>query len=278
MPKEIRVMLVEDDFYARNWMELLLRRDWRTKVIQEVTDAADLSAALNDLAEHHEKIDLVLIDTDIPYDPTWLPEVMRCLEAHSPNTVMMFTGVTPNAQIAQMLQQPKVVGYILKGEIRYSLAWAISLASKRQMVITPGVENALAPNMVLPEGTIILDGRKPIPVEGLSELEKKRSRMVFVFSMERREFADEEEISEDYSYGVVNMLYEKLGLNDVLEGESPAEHLFGTHPAVIAHLQQTIQHLKRSSSKKARDKETLAFHLLTLPDIHTLRGKRRTTN
>lgn len=274
MSKEIRVLLVEDDFYARNWMELLLRRDWRTKVSREVTNATALSAALADVAEHHEKIDLILIDTDIPHNPTWLLEVMHCLENYSPNTAVMFTGVVPNPQIVQMLQQPKVIGYILKDEIRYSLAWAVSLASKSQLVITPGVAGMLDCNRHLSSEILILDGREPIPVEGLSALEKKRSRMAFVFSMERREFADEEEISEDYSYGVVNMLYEKLGLNDVLEGESPAEHLFGSHPAVTVHLKQTLDHLKRSRSKKAKDKETLAFHLLTLPKIDTLGGKK----
>lgn len=273
MAKEIRVMLVEDDFYARNWMELLLRRDWRTKVSHEVTNAAALSTVLTDMAEHHEKTDLALIDTDISNTPSWLSEVMRCLETNSPNTAVMFTGVEPNPKIMPLLGLPKVVGYVLKDEIRYSLAWAVSLASKSQMVITPGVEKIPGIDMVLPPGTLILDGRKPIPVESLSDLEKKRSRMVFVFSMERREFADEEGISEDYSYGVVNMLYEKLGLNDVLQGESPAEQLFGSHPAVLDHLKLTLNHLNRSKSKKAKDKETLAFHLLTLPVIETFGGK-----
>jgi hypothetical protein len=33
MNREIRVLLAEDDFYARNWMEMLLRRDLRTKLV-----------------------------------------------------------------------------------------------------------------------------------------------------------------------------------------------------------------------------------------------------
>jgi DNA-binding NarL/FixJ family response regulator len=265
MAKEIRVLLVEDDFYARNWMELLLRRDWRTKVAREVGSPAELSNALEDINKHRERVDLILIDTDIPHDMNWLTDTLRSLAKHSPNTAILFTSVSPNIQVAKLLSQSNFAGYILKDEIRYSLAWAVSLAAEHHIVVTPGVCDVFDKNNPLPLGTLILNGNNPIAA--LSDLEDKRSRMVFIFSMERHEFADEEEISEDFSYGVVSALYKKLGLNDILEGEAEPEQFFGNHPAVLSHLKQTLEHLKNSKSKKAKDKETLAFHLLTLPDI-----------
>ena len=107
--------------------------------------------------------------------------------------------------------------------------------------------------------------------------------MLFIFSMERHEFADEEEITEDFSYGVVSALYEKMGLNGILDilkeekaenkilnGEPTAEQYFGNHPAVMVHLKQTLEYLKSTNTKKAKDKETLAFHWLTLPDIEKI--------
>ena len=36
MQKDIRVLIVEDDPYARDLMALLLTRDWRTQVIGEL--------------------------------------------------------------------------------------------------------------------------------------------------------------------------------------------------------------------------------------------------
>ena len=265
MAKEIRVLLAEDDFYARNWMEMLLRRDWRTKVSREVDSPAELSGALEDINEHNERVDLILIDTDIPHDVKWLTEALHSLAKHSPKTAILFIGVAPNIQVAKLLTQSNFAGYVLKDEIRYSLAWAVSLAVEHHIVVTPGVCNLFEKTSPLPPGTLILDGR--VPIAAFSKRDAERARMAFIFSMERHEFADELGISEDYSYGVVSALFDKMGLDDVLEADAEPEQYFGNHPAVIAHLKHTLEHLKKSKSKKAKDKETLAFHLLTLPDI-----------
>lgn len=268
MTGEIRVLIVEDDFYARNWMELLLRRDWRTKVAREVNNPVALSIALEDLNNHHEQIDLVLIDTDNPHDPNWLNDVLRSIEARCPNAAILFIGAAPNARLARMAAQRHVAGYILKDEICYSLAWAVSLAAAHHTVITPGIYDVFDRRTSLPGSTLILDGRKTIAA--LSALDARRSRMVFIFSMLRRELADEEGISKNFSYVLVTALYKKMGLNDILEGEVDPELYFGSHPAVLFHINQSLEHLKHSKSKKAIDKETLAFHMLTVPDIEEI--------
>jgi len=281
MAKETHVLLVEDDFYARNWMELLLRRDWRTRVVGEVSNPVELSNAFISLNDQNGHADLVLIDTDHPNDPNWLPQVISSMAKHSPNSAILYTGVEPNLQNANLMAQPNFAGYILKNEIRYSIAWAVSLAAEHHIVITPGVRNLLERTKPLPSGTLILDGRKPIPFMGLSEIEEKRSRLVFFFSMERLEFADEERITEEYSNGLVSDLYNKIGLNDVLKGSVKPEDYFGNNPIVLAHINPAIKKVKladeksRQNSKKekmvkVKEKESLAFHLLTLPVIEEI--------
>ena len=265
MAKDIRVLIVEDDYYARTWMEMLLRRDWRTKVIRVVNSPAELSIALEVINNHNERIDMVLIDTEIPHDPRWLIESLRSLSINSPKTAILYMGVAPNAQIAQLRASSNFAGYILKGEICHSLAWAVSLATEGRIVVTPGVRDLFEKNYSLPSGSLILDGRKPIVA--FSKRDQERSRMAFIFSMERHEFADELGITEDYSYGVVSALYDKMGLNDVLEGKVEPEQFLGNHPAVINQLKRTLEHLKSTGSTKAKNMESLAFHLLTMPDI-----------
>jgi DNA-binding NarL/FixJ family response regulator len=268
MNREIRVLLAEDDFYARNWMEMLLRRDLRTKLVGEVSEPAGLSAALEDINRHRERVDLILVDTDIPQSPRWLTEVIRNCEKYSPKTAILFTGCVPNAQVARLRTSSNFVGYILKEEIRYSLAWAVSLADKERIVITPGVFNFFDKNYTFPSGSLMLDGREPIA--NFSKRELERARMAFIYSMERHEMAHELGISEEFSYGVVSALYDKLGLDDVLDGRVDPEQYFGSHPAVINYLKLTLEHLKRTGSKKAKNKETLAFHLFTMPDIQEI--------
>lgn len=268
MAKIINVLLVEDDFYSRNLMELLLRRDWRTRVIGEVGNPIELTNAIEGFKNSHVQVDLVILDTEISYEPSWLSDTLQVLAKQSPHPAILLTGVEPNIRVARLLSQPHVVGYVLKDEIRYSLPWAVSLASNKRLVITPGVSTTIERLNSAQVGTLILDGRKPIAA--LSELEEKRSRLVFVFSMERHEFADEEGISEDFSYGVVSSLYQKLGLNDVLEGDVDPSLYFGDHPAVLKHLKETFDFIRKTKSKKVKNKETLAFHLLTLPEIEEI--------
>ena len=268
MDKEIRVLLAGDDFYARNWMEMLLRRDLRTKLIGQVSEPISLSAALEDINRHSERVDLILIDTDIPHSPRWLTDVLHSCEKYSPKTAILFTGCAPNAQVAKLRTLSNFVGYILKGEICYSLAWAVSLADKERMVITPGLRDLFDKNYTFPPGSLILDGREPIA--NFSKMDLERARMAFIYSMERHEMANELGISEDFSYGVVSALYDKMGLDDVLSGNVDPEQYFGSHPAVINYLKLTLEHLKRTGSKKAKNKETLAFHLFTMPYIQEI--------
>jgi DNA-binding NarL/FixJ family response regulator len=277
MAKRIRILLVEDDFYARHWMEMMLRRDWRTQVVGEVESPTALAGVLQDLNHRHQRIDLALIDTDIPHDRNWLSEALNLMSKHNPKTAILFTGVSPNYKIAQLISNKNFGGYILKNEIRYSLAWAITLAAEGRRVITPGVCNLFQREQSLPSDVLIVDGRNP--VANFSQRDAEAARLAFMFSMERRDLASALEISEEYSYGMVSALYEKMGLNDVLNGDANPELYFGSHPAVNANLERTFAELKemekkevrtkKGRAKKIKDKETLAFHLLTLPEIET---------
>lgn len=270
MTAEIKVVIVEDDFYSRNMMELLLRRDWRTRVAAEVDSPNELSNLLKEFEQHHEQVNLVLIDTDIPRNQRWLPNVLKVIQQTSFQPAILFTSAIPDPTVIRMLEQPNVVGYVLKDEIRYSLAWAIWLANQQRRVVTTGVHALMETPSLLREDLLILDGRQSIAA--LSEIDQRRSRMVFIFSMERHELADEESISDEYSNGVVSDLYEKIGLNDLLSTKNQTElpDYFGDHPAVLRHLEAALKTLETTGAKKVRDKETLAFHLLTLPEILTI--------
>ena len=289
MPNNARVLIVEDDFYARHWMEMLLRRDWRTRVVKQVGSPVDLVGALSDLDKHNRKVDVVLIDTDIPLDDSWLTDVLKKLsdfnagqiEEHKAKKqrytppVLLFTGVNPNYRISNLASTPSFGGYILKDEIRYSLAWAVTFTGKGRKVITPGVQNLFTGSNSLPKGSMILDGRKPLPLSKLTERELEAARLAFMFSMERHELANELMIAEDYSYGLVGSLFEKVGLNDVLDGTVSPGELFGDHPAVKKHIDNAIKAYQQAAQSddpntkkkniKIKYKETLAFHLLTLP-------------
>ncbi len=94
----------------------------------------------------------------------------------------------------------------------------------------------------------------------MTERQSEIARLAIIFSVSRRDLADELKISDQWSYGVVSELYEKLGLSDIIIA-------YLEHDSTIkAHIEEILSEL--GSSKKAKDLETLAFHILTLPEIN----------
>jgi len=261
MPKDIRVLVVTEDPFVRNWMTFLVVRDWRTRVIGEMEGKADLQVFFKNSAE---RADVILIDTDGLEVSGWLGQIRESLAMMRNPPVILCVGLRADGQVLHQAAQPGYVGYLLKNEIRYSLAWAVSLSVGGYWVMTPGVESLLAEAGVdLPGKSLILDGR--VPMYDFTESEARVARLALLFSVERRDMADELKISKAWSYGVVSGIYDKMGMESILNGQVDPTEFLGDNPLVLAHLKEIVQRL--GNSRKAQDMETLAFHLLTMPEI-----------
>jgi hypothetical protein len=98
--------------------------------------------------------------------------------------------------------------------------------------------------------------------------EAEVARLALIFSMERREIADEINITTDWSYGLVSAIYKKLGAEEILSGEVKPEEYLGDHPLILKYFQQIISQV--GTSHKHRDMKTLAFHILTVPEVQDI--------
>jgi DNA-binding NarL/FixJ family response regulator len=264
MVKVIHIAIVEDDPFARNWMTLLAARDWRTRVVVESNRPRALQAVLGKRAS---QIDLVLMDTDIPGDADWLSTIQEIIKPLKHKPKILCTGVGPNERVLERLAAACFSGYLIKSEIGYSLAWAIAFAMQGKWVITDGIQ-ALASSTghVLPQPCVVLDGRNT--TQHLTRRQAEAARLAFLFSMERRELADELGIVEDWGFGLVSAVYEKLGVRDILVDDSVLDQYFGNQELIFEY----VQNIRREArgSIKARDMETLAFHMITMPEVREL--------
>lgn len=265
MKKEARVLIVDDDPFAENWMALLLARDWRTRVVGEAASLEEMLSALNAV---EEKPNFVLLNLDLLESiQDWGKLVPQIAPLAAPLVAPL--PVLLVAKTARRIEQidpfAGFCGCVLKAEIRYALGWAVALAEPDQWVITPGVEQHLRRSNG-PARVLVLNGRKPI--HNLTEHEAEVARMALIFSMERRELSDEIKISEDWSYGLVSSIYHKLGLEEILSGEvDPAEYL-GKSIAENPRFQEILR--QAAGSRKRNDLESLAFHILCMPEIREL--------
>lgn len=261
MNKDILVAILEDDAFSQNWMALLLVRDWRTRVVAEFKTRIELCAFLDN---NFQPIDLLIVDVDLFGETFTVADICESLEERKLDAKILLTGVEPDAKIIKQLPDDRVTGYVLKGEVGYSLSWMISFAADGYWIYTPGTYSlAINMNRHISDNRLVLDGRKQIP--GFTDHESEVARLAFIFSLGRRDLADELKISEQWSYGLVSELYKKMGLTEILSGEEDLFSYIGENEIIRKRFEEIMAEI--GTSKKARDLETLAYHLITMPEF-----------
>lgn len=261
MKRDILVALYSEDSYAINWMSLLVVRDWRTRVVVEASSAAELHVHLN---QEHQYIDTMVLDLDLI---TNLRQVSKEINAYASysrkNPKVIAVSSTQMPSYFDEIDSDLIGGYLLKQEISMSLGWAISFASEGKQVYTPtGLDIAVSANYQLPRSRLMLQTRS---YPGLTERQSEIARLAIIFSIGRRDLADELKISDQWSYGMVSELYSQLGLSEILDENQEFNSILENDKVIKAHIDDILEDL--GTSKKARDLETLAFHLLTMPHI-----------
>jgi len=267
MSKGARVLIIEDDPYARDLMALLLTRDWRTRVVGEAGAEAE---ALHILNQPSRREDLILLDTEIPGDPEWPFRVAEAARSGVRPPVILCTGTRADVETLRRILRAAFGGYILKTEVSYALAWAVTRAAAGHWVTTPGIwQMAHDRRLALPQGTVVLDGRGP--TANFTRREDELARLAVLFNLAQRDLADELHITADQISKVVSSVYTKIGLREILSGEVAPEVYF-EDKAVLAQFERVLKHAtakrqRAGRAHKAPDMATLAFHLLTVPTV-----------
>jgi DNA-binding NarL/FixJ family response regulator len=267
MQKDIRVLIVEDDPYARDLMALLLTRDWRTQVVGEVGRTIEVSTFLDEV---DRPVDLIILDTEYPGGENWLFEITERIQSLPNPPKILYTATRADGDLIRRLSSIGFGGYILKGEILYALATAVRQAYIGKVVITPGVLRAI-PRRAFPVDTVLMDGRKSST--GLTEREIDLVRLGIIFNLALRDIADELVLSPGWVSEIVSTIYKKLGMREILSGELPLDAYFEDE-AVLARTRQILTRGPGTNGdrkiRKAPWMATLAFHLLTQPEVDEL--------
>lgn len=263
MPEMVRVMIAEDDPYARAAMAVLLTRDWRTHVVAE---AGNREAALR-ILHSKRRIDLVVLDTENPREPLWPFEVAEVIlaERHCP---MVCTGTRAEPSVLKRLLAEAYQGYVLKDEIAFALPSAVCAARAGQWVLTAGVR-ALAEerHWRLPPNRLVLDGRAANPQ--LTAREQEIARLAIVLNFNLRDLADELHLRADSVGALVSEVYRKLGVPELIAGEDAPEDYFEDE-RVLRQMRALLPPPGTPLElrpRKVPNMATLAFHLLTRPVV-----------
>jgi len=261
MKRDILVGLYSEDTYALNWMSLLIVRDWRTRVCLE---ASSLNELQDGLKVEHQNLDLIVLDLDLIGN---LREITSTINEYSKRVrrkpkVLALCSESIQSFFKE-INHDLISGYLLKKEISLSLGWAVTFADEGYHVFTPrAVDIAWNSSFSISKNKLELHSRN---YPGLTERQSEIARLAIIFSLGRRDLADELKISDQWSYGVVSELYTHLGLGEILDEHQEFNSILENDKVIKSHIDRILEDL--GTSKKARDLETLAFHLLTMPVI-----------
>jgi DNA-binding NarL/FixJ family response regulator len=213
-----------------------------------------------------ERIDVVLLDTEHPADANWAKRLIDKINSMDRKPVVLCTGSFVSKKVLEGLSDPIYRGYIMKSEIGYSLAWAVALATNTSWVITPSVERmACESGFAFPAEPVVLSGDRTL--FGLSPQEMEVARLGILFNMPRDNLAHDMNRSPYTVYEYISNSYEKMGIDEIFDmNVSPREYFAGDQ-RFIEHFGKHIDQLW-DITKPGKDKDTLAFHLMTIPVIH----------
>lgn len=259
MSTNLSVVVMSDDPLVRNWISLLIVRDWRTRLLDEISTTQNLSAQIL-------QKDLFLIaDFDSRDRNQTLRKLDAIAEKHESLQFIALASTPDEKLMRDLSRRPSYRAFLIKKECTISLAWAVVLVASKYFLYSPSAyECALANELPNPFGGIqlIRDGQFSAAEQRVQAM----SRIAIIFSADRRIMADELVISEQWAYTTVSDLYKNLGLTDLSQHTNS---LFEQDEQIKAHIAEITAEQKLG--KKARDIESLAFHLLTCPLVNSIK-------
>jgi DNA-binding CsgD family transcriptional regulator len=141
----------------------------------------------------------------------------------------------------------------------------VTLAATGGWVITPSVEKIAGEmNFNFPQFPTVLKGQPK--VFGLTEQETEIARLAILFNLPRSNLAQELNRSPYTIYEYVHKAYEKLNLREILEQKITPEEYFAGDQVIFKYFGKHLSQLW-GFSHKSKDIDTLAFHLLTIPEV-----------
>ncbi|MBN1202705.1 MAG: response regulator transcription factor [Anaerolineae bacterium] len=138
----LKVLILDTDFYARMAINSYLAWDRRTRVVH-LADTMDSVVEYVRSSPQTEWPDVVLLDALAADTPDDLARLVKHIENTIPNVMTLVLDRRLNLDTVRAVAQANADGYLLRNEVRIQLAWTIVWAQDHDFVVTAGVKEAL---------------------------------------------------------------------------------------------------------------------------------------
>lgn len=132
----LRVLVMDDDFYAQKWNTALVMRDPRSTVVGE----ADSPSELLNLLNSEDTVHAVIVDVEYGKERIPLPVLLGHIKSDFPTTSIVCLSQYSHSDHLQVALESKVSAFLLKREVSMALVPAMLNAHFNDgMAVTPTV-------------------------------------------------------------------------------------------------------------------------------------------
>jgi DNA-binding NarL/FixJ family response regulator len=138
----LKVLILDADFYSRQAINSYLAWDRRTRVVH-MADTIESVADYVRAVDKSEWPDVVLLDGMAAATPDELARLVLMLEDTIPNVMTLVLAHKLNLDMVRAVEHARANGYLLRNEVRIRIASAICWALDYDFVVTRSVKEAL---------------------------------------------------------------------------------------------------------------------------------------
>jgi DNA-binding NarL/FixJ family response regulator len=138
----LKVLILDADFYSRQAINSYLAWDRRTRVVH-MADTIESVAEYVQAVDKSEWPDVVLLDSMAAETPDELAKLVLLLEDTIPNVMTLVLARKLNMDMVRAVEHARANGYLLRNEVRIRIASAICWALDYDFVVTHSVKEAL---------------------------------------------------------------------------------------------------------------------------------------
>lgn len=211
MNGSVQVLIVDDDYYAREALGSLVARDARTRVWDSVESVAGAVAALRVPADRPVAPDVVLLDVRLAEGERAGIDGIPALRDLAPSARVLVTSVSADDETVLAAVRAGADGYVWKNETAERIATAVVRTAEGRFVLSRTIADRLLETIAElgAHATEVLPGQ-PDYVD-LTESVRKTLYLFCVAGLSAKEIADELQVSVNTVHSRIKAAYAALG-------------------------------------------------------------------
>ena len=207
----VQVLIVDDDYYAREALRSLVARDARTRVWDAVESIPAAASTFGRVADRPSVPDVVLLDVRLAEGERAGIEGIARIREFAPSVRVLVTSVSADDETVLAAVAAGADGYVWKNESAERIANAVLRTAQGRFVLSRSIADRLLETIASlgTHSTEVLPGQ--VDYVDITESVRKTLYLFCVAGLSAKEIADELQVSVNTVHSRIKAAYAALG-------------------------------------------------------------------